>query len=125
QAKAYASEARGAWKALTGENYGSEKAEGWEPEQSDVQVTEEQIAAAAEALAVLEQDLTEATETLGGHRQQAEQIAQQAERIASLTGVAAQRNERQTALDHARADLAHWQKDRKSTRLNSSHVKIS
>ena len=110
QAKAYASEARGAWKALTGENYGSEKAEGWEPEQSDVQVTEEQIAAAAEALAVLEQDLTEATETLGGHRQQAEQIAQQAERIAALTGVAAQRNERQTALDHARADLAHWQK---------------
>ncbi|WP_265322753.1 hypothetical protein [Pseudomonas aeruginosa] len=32
QAKAYASEARGAWKAVTGENYGSEKANGWEPE---------------------------------------------------------------------------------------------
>lgn len=29
QAKAYAAEARGAWKAITGEQYGSEKAEGW------------------------------------------------------------------------------------------------
>ncbi|WP_341959252.1 AAA family ATPase [Pseudomonas sp. RC10] len=29
QAKTYAAESRGAWKALTGEAYGSEKAEGW------------------------------------------------------------------------------------------------
>lgn len=29
QAKAYAAESRGAWKAITGEQYGSEKAEGW------------------------------------------------------------------------------------------------
>ncbi|MDG9807202.1 AAA family ATPase [Pseudomonas juntendi] len=29
QAKAYAAESRGAWKAVTGEQYGSEKAEGW------------------------------------------------------------------------------------------------
>ncbi|WP_069943095.1 AAA family ATPase [Pseudomonas putida] len=29
QAKTYAAESRGAWKAITGEQYGSEKAEGW------------------------------------------------------------------------------------------------
>ena len=29
QAKTYTSESRGAWKAVTGEVYGSDKAEGW------------------------------------------------------------------------------------------------
>lgn len=110
QAKNYASEARGAWKALTGETYGSDKADGWEPEQPDVQVTEEQITTAAEAMTALEQDLTDATETLGGHRRLAEQAAQQRERIAALSEAAAQRSPRQTALDQARADLDHWQK---------------
>ncbi|MFG9242113.1 AAA family ATPase, partial [Pseudomonas aeruginosa] len=42
QAKDYASEARGAWKAVTGENYGSEKANGWEPEAPPVIVSEEE-----------------------------------------------------------------------------------
>lgn len=32
QAKTYAAESRGAWKAITGEQYGSEKAEGWRAE---------------------------------------------------------------------------------------------
>lgn len=32
QAKTYAAESRGAWKAITGEQYGSEKAEGWRVE---------------------------------------------------------------------------------------------
>ncbi|MBI7427363.1 AAA family ATPase, partial [Pseudomonas aeruginosa] len=43
QAKDYASEARGAWKAITGENYGSEKANGWEPEAPPVIVSEEEL----------------------------------------------------------------------------------
>lgn len=110
QAKSYASEARGAWKVLTGENYGSEKAEGWEPEQPDVQVTEDEITAAGEALAVLEQDLADATETLGGHRRAAEQAQQQEGRIDDLTALVAQRSQLQTAVDQARADLDHWQK---------------
>ncbi|MCE0931669.1 AAA family ATPase [Pseudomonas monteilii] len=35
QAKAYAAESRGAWKAITGEQYGSDKAEGWTFEAPD------------------------------------------------------------------------------------------
>ncbi|MFU4421793.1 hypothetical protein ACM72P_30870, partial [Pseudomonas aeruginosa] len=46
QAKDYASEARGAWKAVTGENYGSEKANGWEPEAPPVIVSEEELESA-------------------------------------------------------------------------------
>ncbi len=116
QAKSYASEARGAWKVLTGENYGSDKAEGWEPEQPDVIVTEEQITAAAEALAVLEQDLTEATETLGGHREAAAQAQQQAGRINELSALANDRPKYQTAVDQALADLSHWQEILEKTR---------
>lgn len=116
QAKSYASEARGAWKALTGENYGSEKAEGWEPEAPVTGVKEDHIAEAAKTLADLEQDLVEATETLGGHRRAAEQEAKQAGRIAELAELAGQKPKRQAAVDQARADVSHWQKLLEETR---------
>src|SRR5690606_36349485 len=45
QAKEYASEARGAWKAVTGETYGSDKAEDWEPEGPQIEVTQDQVEA--------------------------------------------------------------------------------
>lgn len=116
QAKSYASEARGAWKALTGENYGSEKAEGWEPETPVTGVKEDHIAEAAQKLAALEQDLADATETLGGHKRAAEQVSQHQQRIAELTEMAGKRDQRQQAIDQTRADMDHWQKTLDATR---------
>ncbi|MDI2351981.1 AAA family ATPase [Pseudomonas aeruginosa] len=84
QAKSYASEARGAWKAITGENYGSEKAVDWAPELLATVVTEDQVAEAGKNLQLLEDDLAEAQQALGASKQ-ARQVADgRAQRIAKL-----------------------------------------
>ncbi|WP_241353990.1 AAA family ATPase [Pseudomonas aeruginosa] len=84
QAKAYASEARGAWKAVTGENYGSDKANGWEPELLATVVTEDQVAEAGKNLQLLEDDLAEAQQALGASKQARQAADGRAQRIAKL-----------------------------------------
>lgn len=84
QAKAYASEARGAWKAVTGENYGSDKANGWEPELLATVVTEDQVAEAGKNLQLLEDDLAEAQQALGASKQARQAADCRAQRIAKL-----------------------------------------
>lgn len=84
QSKAYASEARGAWKAITGENYGSEKAVDWAPELVATVVTDDQVAEARDALQLLENDLSEAQQTLGASKQARQAADGRAQRIAKL-----------------------------------------
>ncbi|MFI7730089.1 AAA family ATPase [Pseudomonas aeruginosa] len=84
QAKAYASEARGAWKAITGENYGSEKAVDWAPELLATVVTEDQVAEAGKNLQLLEDDLAEAQQALGASKQARQAADGRAQRIAKL-----------------------------------------
>ncbi|MFU2684613.1 AAA family ATPase [Pseudomonas aeruginosa] len=84
QAKAYASESRGAWKAITGENYGSEKAVDWAPELVATVVTDDQVAEAGKNLQLLEDDLAEAQQTLGASKQARQAADGRAQRIAKL-----------------------------------------
>ncbi|MCT1143930.1 AAA family ATPase [Pseudomonas aeruginosa] len=84
QAKAYASEARGAWKAITGENYGSEKAVDWAPELVATVVTHDQVAEAGKNLQQFEDDLAEAQQTLGASKQARQAADDRAQRIAKL-----------------------------------------
>ncbi|ARG86779.1 AAA family ATPase [Pseudomonas aeruginosa] len=84
QAKEYASEARGAWKAVTGENYGSEKAIDWAPELVATAVTNDQVEEARNALQALEDDLAEAQQTLGASKQARQAADGRAQRIANL-----------------------------------------
>ncbi|MDH0287713.1 AAA family ATPase [Pseudomonas sp. GD04087] len=84
QAKAYASEARGAWKAITGENYGSEKAIDWAPELVATVVTDDQVAEARDALQLLESGLSEAQQSLGASKQARQAADGRAQRIAKL-----------------------------------------
>lgn len=84
QAKAYASEARGAWKAITGENYGSEKAIDWAPELVAAVVTDDQVEEARKSLQLLEDDLSEAQQTLGANKQDRQAADGRAQRIAKL-----------------------------------------
>ncbi|RPL99421.1 AAA family ATPase, partial [Pseudomonas aeruginosa] len=84
QAKSYASEARGAWKAVTGENYGSEKAIDWAPELVATAVTNDQVEEARNALQALEDDLAEAQQTLGASKQARQAADGRAQRIANL-----------------------------------------
>ncbi len=84
QAKSYASEARGAWKAITGENYGSEKAVDWAPELVATVVTDDQVAEAGKNLQLLEDDLAEAQQALGASKQARQAADGRAQRIAKL-----------------------------------------
>lgn len=107
QAKSYASEARGAWKAITGENYGSEKAVDWAPELLATVVTEDQVAEAGKNLQLLEDDLAEAQQALAAAEQikvlEAESVeAPSAEAIANGEQAI---NELRQARDASRAKL--------------------
>lgn len=105
QAKEYASEARGAWKALAGENYGSDKAEGWEPAEVQVSGIEQaDVDAAAAQVRTLDQDLAEAQQTLGGHRSARSAADQRQKRIQQLQEVASQLERRQLKLQ---TDITH------------------
>ncbi|MBG5657469.1 AAA family ATPase [Pseudomonas aeruginosa] len=84
QAKDYASEARGAWKAVTGENYGSEKAVDWAPELVATVVTDDQVAEAGKNLQQFEDDLAEAQQTLGASKQARQAADGRAQRITKL-----------------------------------------
>ncbi|QIE88077.1 AAA family ATPase [Pseudomonas nitroreducens] len=84
QAKSYASEARGAWKAITGENYGSEKAIDWAPELAATVVTADQVAEAGKNLQQFEDDLAEAQQTLGASKQARQAADGRAQRITKL-----------------------------------------
>lgn len=108
QAKEYASEARGAWKAITGEAYGSEKAEGWGPETVAVEVTPEELEAVADELSVVELDLSEAQQTVGSHKATMAAAEQRQQRIAGLREAADLLQRHQHKLDNDSKDLEHW-----------------
>lgn len=109
QAKEYAAESRGAWKAITGENYGSQKAETWEPELPPTTVTPEQIAAAAKALADIDGDLAEAQQTLGGHKANAQATSQRQAKVAALRDTADLLQRRQDKLGADQARVTEWE----------------
>ncbi|MFG8433742.1 AAA family ATPase [Pseudomonas aeruginosa] len=88
QAKAYASEARGTWKAITGENYGSEKAVDWAPELVATVVTDDQVDEARDALQLLESDLIDALQALGASKQARQAADGRAQRITKLRELA-------------------------------------
>lgn len=109
-AKNLISEARGAWKQVTGEVYGSAKAAIWEPEDTGIVINPEQLAKAKTDLAQLDADLNEALETLGARKSEAAQAQQQADKVAALQETAAMLDRRKIKLDRDKADLATWQK---------------
>lgn len=108
QAKAYASEARGAWKAVTGENYGSEKANGWEPEAPPVIVSEEELESARAELRATAQDLDEAQQTLGSSKRAHADAQARASRITALRETAALADRRRNKLATDEANQDEW-----------------
>lgn len=108
QAKAYASEARGAWKAVTGENYGSEKANGWEPEAPPVIVSEKELESARAELRATAQDLDEAQQTLGSSKRAHADAQTRASRITALRETAALADRRRNKLVADEANQDEW-----------------
>ncbi|EKL8566329.1 AAA family ATPase [Pseudomonas aeruginosa] len=108
QAKDYASEARGAWKAVTGENYGSEKANGWEPEAPPVIVSEEELESARAQLQATALDLDEAQQTLGSSKRAHADALSRASRITALRETAALADRRRNKLATDEANQDEW-----------------
>lgn len=120
QAKAYASEARGAWKAITGENYGSEKAIDWAPELVATVVTDDQVAEAGKNLQQFEDDLAEAQQTLGASKQARLAADGRAQRIAKLRELAELEPRRRNKLTTDEQSQDEWSEKVMAAELASS-----
>lgn len=120
QAKAYASEARGAWKAITGENYGSEKAVDWAPELVATVVTDDQVAEAGKNLQLLESDLSEAQQALGASKQARQAADGRAQRIAKLRELAELEPRRRNKLTTDEQSQDEWSEKVMAAELASS-----
>lgn len=103
-----AREAKGAWKATTGEQWGSDKAEGWEPEAVTASVDQADLDAATQALAAVDQDLAEAQQTLGQRKAERDAAAGRQQRIAELTELAGLVDRRQAKLDADNDRMVEW-----------------
>lgn len=103
-----AREAKGAWKATTGETWGSDKAEGWEPEAITASVDPAAVEAAAKDLAEREQELAEAQQTLGQRIAERDAAAGRQKRIADLTELAGLVERRQNKLATDEKNRDEW-----------------
>jgi hypothetical protein len=110
QAKDYASESRGAWKALTGEQYGSEKSEDW-----TVEVPVGPVITSAEINKVIAEhggitvEIEKGVKYLGALEEKQKATADHAARIETLTEAAALLSRAKTKLDSTSKDLAGWE----------------
>ncbi|VVP56626.1 AAA family ATPase [Pseudomonas fluorescens] len=113
QAKTYTSECRGAWKALTGEVYGSEKAEDWtvtiQPMPDDApEVTLDDLANAQKSLTAAATEIEKGTQHLGGLRAKRENSDTMAVRKVDLEKIYLELNRRKKKLDATNKELEPW-----------------
>lgn len=108
EAKARATEAKGAWRATTGETYGVQKAEGWQPASPEHQVSQEEIAIAERNLQTLEAE----TEAAQLNARAAESAVKDAEanrqKLDKLRDLEALTSRRQSKLDTDQKALEEW-----------------
>lgn len=104
-----ATKAKGAWRAVTGENWGSDKANGWEPEAPAFEVDQADLAAAQKELATLNQDLQDGNQTLGATKAALAEAGTLQQQIDTLTELAGLEQRRATKLATDETDIAEWQ----------------
>lgn len=110
EAKQRASQAKGEWKAATGEVWGSEKAEGWEVEvPTGAKVTAEQIDAAAAECHKIQHDIENGMAHKGKLEHQALAAESYAANIAELQEQAGLLGRATAKRDATQADLLAWQ----------------
>lgn len=101
-----ASQARGAWKVLTGENYGSVKAQTWAAPVVAFDAAE--LESMQALLASTEAGVGEAQQAVGALQQKAEQAQNVRTQLASLREAAGKLASRQAKLKHDEGELASW-----------------
>lgn len=107
-AKARATDAKGAWRGVTGEVWGEVKADGWEPELPATYVDQQDLANSQKELQQVEQDLADAQEALGGHRANAQNNAQRQAKVAELVPEADLLARRTVKLEEDRKRQLEW-----------------
>ncbi|MGP5352490.1 AAA family ATPase [Pseudomonas helleri] len=125
QAKTYTSESRGAWKSLTGEAYGSDKADGWmvtiEPLAEGVpEVTQEDLAQALADYNSAVDHISKGDQYLGEQRAQRKNSDNAATKKAALEEVFSQLPRRKAKLDATNTDLQSWKE-----KIASAQVKLN
>ncbi len=108
-AKEQASQARGAWRAVTGEAYGSEKAKSWKPAPVEAP-SEDELAVLEADCEVAQGALLEASRAQGALDEQAKQYAAQQVRIAQLEAATKELSHAQARLERAKGELEVWSK---------------
>lgn len=106
-AKAKATEAKGAWKAVTGETYGSVKAKTWAAEKPEVDANALQLA--KQKVDSVDQQLADANQNLGALKSNAQAFRARAERITALEESAGRLDRLTAKLANEEADLAAWE----------------
>lgn len=106
-AKSKATEAKGAWRALTGETYGSAKAPAWEAPVPDLPAGD--AAALEEKVEGLDRNLAKLTESLGAIKNAALEAKDQASNRAALEGAPARVLDLANQLEHAKGELATYE----------------
>lgn len=110
QAKDNATAAKGSWRATTGENWGSEKAEGWTLEvPAGPVITEEKIIQAKAELHKTNNDIENGLAFVGKLEGQMQAFAGYDQRTAELTEAAGLLDRAQTKLAVDQAELAKWE----------------
>lgn len=105
-AKSKATEAKGAWRALTGETYGAVKAPLWEAPVPEL--PEGDADALGEHVAGLDRNLASMNESLGAIKNAARQASEAAAKRATLSTAPARVVDLTKQLEQARADLAKY-----------------
>lgn len=107
-AKEQATQAKGAWRAVTGETYGEKKADGWKPE-AVACPDQQEMADLNDAVIALSQEKDRAQEALGRARQISESIASDRDALAKAIEKANQlpRHKQKLAVDQA--ELEKWE----------------
>ena len=106
-AKEMTSQARGAWKAVTGESYGDKKAEGWAAFATEP-VTAEAMQAAENTLKTCAANIDAAHSRFGAMNAEVARARQQAARIADLTARAEKIERIKDKLDRDQSELDQW-----------------
>lgn len=106
-AKSKATEAKGAWRQLTGETYGSAKAPAWEAPVPDLPAGD--AAALAEKVEGYDRHLATLTESLGAIKNAAREAKDQAANRAALEGAPARVVDLTKQLEHAKGELAAYE----------------
>lgn len=109
EAKTRTTEQKGVWKSITGEAWGSQKGEGWEPESVAVEVDQQQIDDARTQVETLAGEISEAQTTLGEKRQQVRAAQQAAAETAQLNEQHELLERRKAKLEQDEKHLAEWQ----------------